>query len=132
MSLAPKHGYNALVYVNGTELIGANAWEINIDQVGGSGDYFTFGGTYVKRLAGALDWSGSLTAVHDQDAQILQARAAAQATSTLLLYPDRSDLTTYYNGSVILDFGHSVDRTAVQSQTANFSGADTLTITGFS
>jgi hypothetical protein len=122
---------NGLVYVSGSDLVGANAASISINTR--TVEYITFGDTWVNNAAEISEWSGSLGAVHDQDAQLLQTQVTARTSVTLLIYPNRSDLTTYYNGSAIFTgFSHEAALGAAVMQTAEFIGTGTLTITGFS
>lgn len=125
-----KHGVNAIVYLSGAELEGANAWSLSIETQ--SADYLRFGSNWVERVAGANDWSGNLGAVHDQDAQKLQLAAIARTLVDLMLYPDRDDATTYFSGQAIFSFGTEVGTDAAISQTSDFVGSGSLTIVGFS
>jgi hypothetical protein len=122
---------NGLVYVSGQELVGANAVAIGINTR--TVEYITFGDTWVNNAAEISEFSGSLGAVHDQDAQILQTMVTARTAVSLLGYPSRTDLSTYYNASVIFTaFNHEQSLGAAVMQTAEFIGTGTLTLTGFS
>ena len=51
----------------------------------------------------------------------------------VLLYPKRSDLTTYYSGNAIFtNFTHEVNADGVETTSADAEGDNTLTETGFS
>lgn len=125
-----KHGRNSLVYINGSEVIGGNAWSIEIEHE--TAEYSVFGDTWKSNLSGLLGWSGSVEAWHDHDAQILQTAGTYDGTLPLLIYPDRTDITTYYSGSAIFGMSSEATMSDAISQTAEFTGHSTLTVTGFS
>jgi hypothetical protein len=119
------------VYCSGTEVFGANTWSVSIPK--DSAEYIKFGDSWVNVLPGVNRWSGSIGATHDQATKLLQDAATASIVVSLLLYPQRSDLTTYYSGNAIFSFdSHDVSVDAVESLTASFVGDGTLTLTGFS
>jgi hypothetical protein len=118
------------VYVSGAVIDFGNAWSVAIPH--DSAEYIKFGDSWVNVLPGVNRWSGTIGATHDQDTKKLQDAATASIVVALLLYPNRSDLTTYYSGNAVFGFGHDVSVDAVSSQTADFVGDGTLTLTGFS
>lgn len=126
---AAKSGHNGLVYLSGAELEGANAWSVAINKR--SAEYIKFGDTWVTNLPSVNDWAGTLGAVHDQDAKKIQTAVTATVAVALLIYPDRGDLTTYYDGSAIFSFSSDASVAAVVSQASTFLGTGTLTLTGF-
>lgn len=126
---APGHGYNALVYIGATALTGGNAWSIAIDA--DSVETPQFGDTWKKGVLGMKGWSGSLTAWEQFDAKLLSTAAVAATVTALKIYPNRSDATNYYSGNAIFSFGSSGDTGSAVSNTASFTGDDTLTIAGF-
>ena len=127
---APIHGQNALIYVDGNEIVGGNAWSLDVGTA--TVDTPQFGDTWVKRVVGMNDWSGSISAWDQTDESILFTAATGGAAVTLLIYPNSADTATYYTGSAI--FGHSADGSTSSAVSANgsFVGNDTLTATGFS
>lgn len=127
--MAPRHGYNALVYVSGAEISGGNAWSIDIatDAVVTN----VFGDTWKKRSVGQSDWSGSITAWDEDDDRTLVDAATAQASVALLIYPTRADLADYYSGNAIFGARTSGGVTAAVDKSGDFVGDDTLTIAGF-
>jgi hypothetical protein len=127
---APFHGYNALIYVSATDLVGGNAWNLNIDT--DSIVTNQFGDTWKKRTVGQNDWSGSITAWDQGDEKLLATAATAQASVAILIYPDRSDTGDYYSGNAIFGMRSAGGVTAAVSKDGDFVGNDTLTITGFS
>jgi hypothetical protein len=128
---AKKAGRNGLVYVGGTEITYGNAWEINPTQ--GSAEGAHFGQGWVDREAGIKDWSGSISAWHDQDSKVLYSATVAGAACAILIYPDRSDLGTYWSGDALFtSMRSSGAMEGMVAQTADFSGAGSLTATGFS
>jgi len=131
MTITVGHGKNGLIYLSGAELEEANAWSITTTKVGNA-DYSKFGDTWMRRNPGINDWAGTLTAWHDQDSKRLQTAATTDAAVAILIYPKRTDLTTFYNGSAIFDMGSSADMTSNVNNTASFVGDNTLAFTGFS
>jgi hypothetical protein len=125
-----KHGINAAVFISGTQLDGANAWSLTIDQQ--SAEYVKFGDSWVNRVTGARDWSGNVSAVHDQDAKQLQDACTAGETVGIVIYPDGSDDTTYYSGEAIFSFGSEAGTDAAITQSSDFVGDGALDIEGFS
>ncbi len=130
MAIVKKAGYNGLIYVSGNHIEGANAWEITVDQ--GAAEGRAFGQQWMDRVPIGNDWSGSITAWHDQDSKHLYNACVGNAAAAILLYPDRADLTTYWSGNAIFSFGSSADMESLVGQTATFTGAGSLAATGFS
>lgn len=126
---APRHGKNGLIYVSGTEITGANAW--SIDATPDTAETPQFGDTWKKHVMGMQTWSGSITAWDHSDSATLQNAAVAGVSVALLIYPVRSELTDYYSGNAIFGFSSSGDTGSAISNTASFTGDDTLTIEGF-
>jgi hypothetical protein len=131
MAIVVTAGRNGLIYVSGHEIEGANSWELSLSQAAIEAMYFAK--SWPDREAGTLDWSGSVNAVHDQDSKYLYTMATAGTTVALLIYPKRSDLTTYWSGNAIFSgFNSSGDLDNMVAQSADFSGSGSLTATGFS
>jgi hypothetical protein len=130
MAIVAKHGKNSLIYINGSEVIGANAWSLSVDHE--AAEYAVFGDDWKSNLSGLLGWSGSVTAWSDHDAKILQTAAVYDGTLPLLVYDDRTDNTTYYSGNAIFGFSSDAGMAAVVGQSASFTGSGELSVTGFS
>ena len=130
MAFTVKAGKNGLIYVSGTEIPGANAWSISIES--DAIEYSKFGDTWKGNLVGLKGWSGSIGALHDHAAKVLQDAAAAAVVVALLIYPDRTSGSTYYSGNAIFSFSSEASMDAAIGQTADFTGDGTLTPTGFS
>ena len=125
------HGIDGLVYCSGVELTSANAFTLN--KIGEASEYRLFGNGWVRRVAGPRDWNFSIGGIHDQDANNLQDMVSGDGVVAVLLYPKRSDLTTYYSGNAIFtNFTHEVNSDGVETTSADASGDNTLTETGFS
>jgi hypothetical protein len=125
------HGVNGMLYSSGVHIESANAFTLN--KIGEVSPYRLFGGAWIRKVAGPRDWNGSISGIHDQDANNLQDMVSGGAAFAILLYPRRSDLTTYYTGNVIFsNFTHEVNSDGVETTSADFEGDDTLTETGFS
>jgi len=130
MAFTPKAGKNGLIYVSGTEIPGANAWSIAIESA--AIEYSKFGDTWKNNLVGLKGWSGSIGALHDQAAKVLQNAASAAVVVALLIYPDRTSGATYYSGNAIFSFSSEAGMDAAVGRTTDFTGDGALTITGFS
>jgi len=132
MAFTPRHGKNGLIYVSGTELPGANAWSVNIQS--DKADIPIFGDTGARKLKGLHNDGGSITAWHDEAAQILQAAAQADDDVSFLIYPSRNSLTDYYSGNAFFNFSSEGSMDAGISQTADFECGDGsgMSVTGFS
>ena len=131
MAVSAVHGINGLVYVSGTELEGA--FSFNINPTTETAVYRLFGSTWLNRVAGPSDWTGSIEGVFDQESNTVVDMVVARAAVPVLLYPKRSDLTTYWAGSCIFESApHSAPGDNVVGWTSDFSGDGELTSTGFS
>lgn len=130
MAFTAKNGKNGLIYVSGTELPGANAWSFNIESE--SIEYAKFGDTWKSLFSGLKGWGGSVGALHDQAAKILQDAAAYDGTVALLIYPDRTDGATYYGGNAVFSFSSEGGMDAAVGQSSDFTGTGTPSMTGFS
>ena len=129
-SITVANGKNGLIYVSGTEIFGANAWDISISH--DATEYAVFNDDWKSNASGLLGWSGSITALHDQATKVLYTAAVYDGTCTIEIYPDSSDITTFYSGSAIFGMGSSGDMTSVVGQSGDFTGSSTLSATGFS
>lgn len=130
MAVVEVHGKNGLIYISGSELEGANTWSLRIATA--SAEVPKFGDAWTDREVGLNDWSGSLDSWHDQESKQLQDAAVAGVSVALLIYPKRSDLTTFYSGNAIFETDGSASMTAAVAQSASFVADGDLTMTGFS
>jgi hypothetical protein len=129
MALTIGAGRNGLIYVSGNEIVGANAWELNVTHAAAEGTRFGF--DWTERVSGIKDWAGSITALHDQETEYLYSAATQNAVAALLIYPKRSDLTTYWSGNAVVSFRANADTDGLVGHSIDFSGAGSLTSTGF-
>ncbi len=126
---APYSGKDGMIYVSGTELVGANAWEINsTNEVSEAPE---FQDTWKKHVTGLLTWSGSITAWDQSDESTLFDAATAGASVALLIYPDSGDTTNYYSGNALFAASSSGSTTSAVAKNGDFTGDGTLTIAGF-
>lgn len=130
MAVTAVASINGMIYVSGAVLEGANAWSVDIDHR--SAEYIKFGDLWVNNVHSINAFSATIGAVHDQDTKQLQTAATTAAAVACLIYPKRTDLTTFYNFSGLFSTGHSASVGNVVMQTANILGTGTLTLTGFS
>jgi hypothetical protein len=126
---APRSGHNALIYVSGNEIVGANSWNISISQAAIATPQV--GDDYVRKVAGQYEWSGGINAWDQADAHTLWDAAKAGAAVALLIYPSRNTLTTYWSGSAIFSADSDGGTNAGVSENASFEGAGALTETGW-
>ena len=126
-----RHGIEACVYLGAgpTKLAVASGWTINIS--GEECELVRFEDTWKSLLRGVLTGSGSITAYHDQDAKILADFAQGSTETVFVLYPDCSDISTYYDGVAWFDFEHTADVGSCQTQTAPFRVDGAVNKTGF-
>ena len=130
MAFTPKAGWNGLIYVSGTVLEGANAWSVETGHE--SVDVSRFGNADNRVLAGTRANSGSITAWHDQAAKVLQNAADADVLVSWKIYPDESDVATYYSGNAVFGFSSDGARDAAVGQECEFTNDNAITKTGFS
>lgn len=126
---APMHGKNGLIYVSGSEIVGANSWSLSFDK--DTVETPQFGDTWKKSVPGLLGWSGSISAWEQLDDSDLSDAAAANTSVAILIYPYRSTLTAYYSGNANFSFSAEGSTGGAVGNTADFVGDDTLTIAGF-
>ena len=115
-----RHGIEACVYLGATpdKLAVASGWTLSI--TGEECEVVRFENTWKELLRGVLSGSGSITAYHDQDAKVPAEYAQASTETVVVLYPDCSDISTYYSMIVWFDFEHTADVGSCQTQTAPF------------
>ena len=79
-SITEVSGKDSLIYVSGTEIFGANEWTLALDH--STITYSCFGDDYNGTFSGTYGWSGTLTAIHDNDAEVLHTAARWRCWST--------------------------------------------------
>jgi len=123
------HGKNALIYVSAVEIVGGNTWSLSIatDNV----EVPKFGDQWKDRVTGMSGWSGNITAWDQVTSNPIADAAVAGTTVSLLIYPDRNTLGTYYNGSVIFGMSAAGGVAAGVTQDGDFVGDGALTQTGW-
>lgn len=127
---APYHGYNALIYVGGTELVGGNAWTIDVNATAVATPQF--GQLHTVKVAGPYEWSGSITAWDQVDESTIISAAIGGAAVALLIYPTIDTATAFYSGSAIFSGGSGGGTRAAVDKSGSFEGSTALTINGFS
>jgi len=127
-----RHGISACVYMGAgpDKFTNASGWTINI--TGEECEVVEFESVWKELLRGVLSGSGSITAYHNQDAKILAAAAQSTTETTVVLYPDCDDITTYYAVVAWFDFEHTADVGSCQTQTAPFRVDGIVNKVGFS
>lgn len=126
---APFHGKQGLIYVSGVEIVGANAW--TIDMARDTVEVPQLGDTWKKAAGGLLGWSGTITAWEQGDEMTIIDASTSVASVALLIYPTKDDTADFYSGNAF--FGASSDGSTGSgvSKNGTFVGDGTLTITGF-
>lgn len=124
-----SHGINGLIYISGIEIAEANAWSLSISQ--NSVEVTAFGDAWVSRVVGAKDWSGSIAAFGQTNSNVITDAATAGVPVAILIYPDRNTATSYYSGNAIFGMSSDGNTTSAVSESGDFVGSGTLTITGF-
>jgi hypothetical protein len=123
------HGIEACVYVDGAKLAVASGYALSISAE--TCEVLRFEDTWKDVHPGGRGAAGSITAYHDQSAKVLSTLAQARLTYPLLIYPDCSDVTTYYQLEVIFDFDASGDTGSCQVASAPFVVDGAVTKVGF-
>lgn len=123
------HGLDACIYIDGAKLAVASGWTIGI--VGEECEIVRFEDVWKELLRGVLAGGGTITAYHDQDAKILAELAQSSTTKEILLYPDCTDDSTYYQFDAWFDFTHTADVGACQEQTSPFRVDGSVSKVGF-
>jgi len=126
---APIHGYNALIYVGGTEIVGGNAWSLDVPST--AVETPQFGQLHTVQVAGPYTWSGSITAWEQTDEKVLVTAAIGGAALVLLIYPTRADTADYYSGSAIFSASSSGGTRAAVDKSGSFVGSTALAANGF-
>lgn len=129
--ITPKAGKNSLLYINGSQISGANAWSLELthDII----EISAFGDDWTRILAGLRSWAGSVDAWHDHDAKILYTALVSDSVLPLLIYPDDTDITTYVAGNAL--FGGNTREGSMDGAITDgveFTGDAAPTFTGWS
>jgi hypothetical protein len=129
---ARLHGIRPLVYLDGTELVACRAYTITIAR--DSAESGAFGETWKGQKGGLLGASGNLDTYleHDQKLMYSAATKANQASATLLIYPNRSDIADVISCSAFFGAGFSGDTGSMQMAPGDFVVDGAVTLTGFS
>jgi hypothetical protein len=126
-----RHGISACVYLGTVPTKLTNASGYSIGLTGEECEVVRFESTWKELLRGVLSAAGSITAYHNQDAKVLQDYAQATTETLVLIYPDCSDVTTYYSSLAWFDFEATGDVGSCQTLTAPFRVDGTLSKIGF-
>lgn len=123
------HGLAACIYIDGAKFVNAAGWTIGI--IGEECEVIEFEQVWKELLRGVLAGAGTITAYHDQDAKILAELAQSSTTKEILLYPDCTDDSTYYEFGAWFDFTHTADVGACQEQSSPFRIDGAVSKVGF-
>jgi len=126
---APYSGKNALIYLSGQELVGANAWSINSTNQASEAPQFN--DTWMRQVPGLLNWGGNITAWDQGDESILFDMATAGVAIDMIIYPDRGTPANYYQGNAIFGVNSSGSTSSPVDKTGDFVGDGALSVNGF-
>jgi len=127
---APRHGKNGLIYISGTEVLGANSWSLSVPS--DSAETPRLGQTWKNNVKGMRGWSGSISAWDMDDANIISDAANYDGTVILLIYPNRAQATEYYHGNAIFGMSAGGGVSAPVTQDGDFVGDGALGEFGWS
>lgn len=123
------HGKNAYVYIQGAgaqaqQLV--NAANYSVDVSASTVDVSQLGDDWVQTLRGQYSWSGQLDGPIDTS-NTLPFDAATQSTvRNFYLYPDKTNISTYYYGQAWLDVQIGGGVTKAVTFTAKMTGLGPL------
>lgn len=123
------HGLAACIYIDGVKFVNAAGWTIGI--IGEECEVVEFEQVWKELLRGVKAGAGTITAYHDQDAKVLAELAQSSTTKDIILYPDCTDDSTYYNFDAWFDFTHTADVGACQEQSSPFRIDGAVSKVGF-
>lgn len=129
---ARLHGVKALIYLDGTELTAANSYSVDVAR--DTAEASAFGETWKTVKGGLLGASGAIDCwlEHDQKLLFAAATKAAYASSTVMIYPNRTDIADVISFSAFFGAGFKGDVGSVQSNPGSFTVDGAVTLTGFS
>ena len=115
------HDKNARVIIGGTTLSQLNAWTLNVvTDVVNSEEFET---DWVWASVGQGSYSGDLTGWLRSDKRVIMDAVTGQAAIELFIYPNTSDISNYFSGSVVFTSdGMSGSASGAAALTANFVG----------
>jgi len=133
MAHVPKSGRNGLIYLSTVdatgELSGANGWSVEYEHE--SHQSAKYGDTTKTTYSGLQGWSVSISAEFDYTKKQLLSAAQADSTVAFAIYPDRTDTSTYYNGSAVFAMGNDAPFDGVITASATGVGSGALSDTGW-
>lgn len=130
--MARIHGKNAYVYVQGSGAAAqqlVNAADYALDVAYTSVDVSQLGDDWVQTLRGQGKWTGTVSGPVDT-ANTIPWDAATFSTTVVrnvYLYPDKTNIVTYYYGTAWFDIGVAGGVTKAVTFTAKLTGLGPLT-----
>lgn len=130
-----RHGIMGCVYLGPTptKLAEASGWAVSI--AGEECEVVRFENSWKTLLRGVLAGTGSITAYHNQELKVLadyaQQDSQTGTTTAVLIYPDCTDPTTYYQAAVWFDFEATGDVGSCLTQTAPWRASGEVSKVGF-
>ncbi|MBM3748871.1 MAG: hypothetical protein FJW34_24140 [Acidobacteria bacterium] len=125
------HGVKSLIYIDGTELTSANAWSVDVARDTAEGS--AFGETWKTVKGGLLGASGSIDTWLEHDTKVLftAATKAAYASASVMIYPNRTDITDVISFDAFFGAGWAGDMGGIQTAPGSFTVDGAVTLTGF-
>lgn len=127
---APFHGIDGLIYLSGTELAGANAWALNVEN--DTEEAIEFGDRWKDLLMGGRGFSGNVAAWMHLDSKLIHDCAVSGNPQAFLIYPDFETLASYFSGQAIFGSNASGGTGGAVARDGDFVGTGPLSIYGFS
>jgi hypothetical protein len=125
------HGAKALIYINGTELVNARGYSLDIAHDTAEGT--AFGEVWKTVKGGSLGASGSIDGLLENDQkQLFTATTAGLCTSVnVMIYPKRTDIADVIKFDAYFGTSFAGDVGSIQTNAATFTVDGAVTLTGF-
>ena len=128
--MARIHGKNAYIYIQGggaqaQQLI--NASDYSLDVAYTSVDVSQLGDDWVQTLRGQGKWTGTVSGPMDTANTIVWDAATATTVRNVYLYPDKTNISTYYYGQAWFDVGIAGGVTKAVTFSGKMTGLGPLT-----
>ena len=125
------HGSKALIYIDGTELPSARGYSLDIAH--DTADATAVGEAWKTMLGGATGASGSIDGLLENDQKILFTAATKGlcTTANVMIYPKRTDITDVIKFDAYFGTSLGGDVGSAQTNSASFTVAYDVALTGF-
>jgi hypothetical protein len=127
--MARIHGKNAYVYIQGAGAAAVqlvNAANYSLDVSYSNVDVSQLGDDWVQTLRGQGSWSGQVDGPVDTANTTVWDAATNASVRNMYLYPDKTNISTYYYGQAWFDVGIAGGVTKPVTFTAKLTGLGPL------